>query len=83
MRGARIVPAAGATGREPGLLPVLQLGSAVCDLPFTQPGRNVMVRLRQNHLEIHRPSVLRCLALPVQTLNHRSCFASGSLHLSV
>lgn len=83
VRGTRIVPAAGATCREPGLLPVLQLGSGVCDLPFRQPGRNVMIRERQNHLEIHRPGMFPCLALPVPALNHRSRFASGSLHLSV
>lgn len=82
MRGTRIVPAAGATGMDPGLLPVLQLGSSVCDLLFTQPGRNVMIRWRQNHLEIHRSGMLRCLALPEPALSRRSCFASGSLHLS-
>lgn len=81
MRGTRIVPAASATCREPGLLPVLQLGSGACDLPFTQPGRNVMIRLRQNHLEIQWPGMLPSLALPVPALNHRSRFASGSLHL--
>lgn len=42
-----------------------------------------MIRLRQNHLEIHRPGMFRCLPLPVQASNHRSCFASGSLHPSV
>lgn len=81
MRGTRIVPTTGATCREPGLLSLLQLGSGVCDLPFTQPGRNMMIRVRQNHLEIHRPGLLPCLAVPVPALNHR--LASDSLHLSV